>query len=192
MKAKRKSVGKKPASRQRAKKSPKEGYDVGYARPPKDTQFLSGQSGNPRGRPRRSRNKRTLMKEMIEKMLAQQVEIRVGKEVRRVTMMEAVGASIVNRATKSGPGVKELMDWCDILGITRDEEVQDEYDRYGDGLYDEEFAWLAEKYINRGWLQPVEPESAKLGYPKKEERPSFKVLRNNPLFQEQQKKEEET
>lgn len=32
-------------------------YDVGYAKPPKDTRFKPGQSGNPRGRPKGAKNK---------------------------------------------------------------------------------------------------------------------------------------
>jgi uncharacterized protein DUF5681 len=31
-------------------------HDVGYRKPPKQTQFKSGQSGNPKGRPKGSRN----------------------------------------------------------------------------------------------------------------------------------------
>ena len=34
-------------------RSPGEGYDVGYGKPPKQTRFAKGQSGNPRGRPRK-------------------------------------------------------------------------------------------------------------------------------------------
>ena len=33
-----------------------EDYEVGYAKPPKDTQFQKGQSGNKKGRPKGSRN----------------------------------------------------------------------------------------------------------------------------------------
>ena len=42
---------------------------VGYKNPPKDTQFKPGQSGNPSGRPKGSRNLRTdLMEELAEKI----------------------------------------------------------------------------------------------------------------------------
>ena len=36
---------------------PYTGYEVGYAKPPKGTQFKKGQSGNPDGRPKGSKNK---------------------------------------------------------------------------------------------------------------------------------------
>jgi hypothetical protein len=43
--------------RVRLKKSKVErSHDVGYRKPPKQTQFKSGQSGNPKGRPKGSRN----------------------------------------------------------------------------------------------------------------------------------------
>jgi hypothetical protein len=29
-------------------------YEVGYGKPPKDTQFKKGSSGNPKGRPRKT------------------------------------------------------------------------------------------------------------------------------------------
>ena len=34
-------------------KKKKDDYEVGYGRPPKKTQFKKGQSGNPKGRPKR-------------------------------------------------------------------------------------------------------------------------------------------
>jgi hypothetical protein len=35
-------------------------YDVGYRKPPKHKQFKLGQSGNPRGRPKGSKNESTI------------------------------------------------------------------------------------------------------------------------------------
>lgn len=42
--------------------SPKKEYDVGYGRPPVSSQFQPNQSGNPAGRPKGSRNIRTLVR----------------------------------------------------------------------------------------------------------------------------------
>jgi hypothetical protein len=40
-------------------------YSVGYGRPPKHTRFKPGRSGNPKGRPRGSRNLSTEMQKVL-------------------------------------------------------------------------------------------------------------------------------
>ena len=44
-------------------------YEVGYRRPPRHSRFKPGQSGNPRGRPNRSKNINTLMQEELDLLL---------------------------------------------------------------------------------------------------------------------------
>ena len=41
-------------------------YEVGYKKPPKHTQFQPGQSGNPAGRPPKSRNLKRLVDEVLD------------------------------------------------------------------------------------------------------------------------------
>ena len=36
-------------------------YDVGYGKPPKATRFRKGQTGNPKGRPKTSKNVGTML-----------------------------------------------------------------------------------------------------------------------------------
>src|SRR5260370_28213794 len=41
-------------------------YEVGYKKPPTHSQFKKGQSGNPRGRPRRAKNLGTILGEALD------------------------------------------------------------------------------------------------------------------------------
>lgn len=43
---------------------------VGYGKPPRATRFKPGQSGNPKGRPRGSKNESTILKEMLSEKLS--------------------------------------------------------------------------------------------------------------------------
>ena len=58
----------------------------GFARPPKQSQFQQGQSGNPKGRPKGSRN----LKTDLANLLKGKVEITVNGERRRMRRQEAM------------------------------------------------------------------------------------------------------
>lgn len=61
-------------------------YQVGYGRPPLQTRFKPGRSGNPKGRPKGSSNHRTT----VERVMKQKVSVREGEKTRRVTKFEAM------------------------------------------------------------------------------------------------------
>ena len=69
---------------------------VGYKRPPMHTRFKPGQSGNPSGRPKGSQNLQTLFK----KILNEQISLREGLRVRKVSKAEAVLRGLVIGALK--------------------------------------------------------------------------------------------
>lgn len=48
------------------------GYEVGYGKPPKDTQFKTGRSGNPKGRPKGSRSAITILRKALEEKVVVQ------------------------------------------------------------------------------------------------------------------------
>lgn len=48
------------------------GYEVGYGKPPKDTQFKAGKSGNPKGRPKGSLNAITILNKALEEKVVVQ------------------------------------------------------------------------------------------------------------------------
>jgi hypothetical protein len=68
------------------RRRPGEKQNVGYGRPPINYRWKPGQSGNPLGLRKRSKNLRSA----IEKILTDKITIREGNKVRRVTRIEAV------------------------------------------------------------------------------------------------------
>lgn len=71
-------------------------YDVGYGKPPKRTQFKPGQSGNPRGRPKGTKNLKTdLLEELGERII-----VREGDQTRRVSKQRAFVKTLVSKTLK--------------------------------------------------------------------------------------------
>lgn len=72
------------------------GAPVGYARPPIASRFKPGKSGNPHGRPRSSRNLKTI----IQSALTAPVVLRQGDRKRSVSKLEGIVMKQVESALK--------------------------------------------------------------------------------------------
>jgi hypothetical protein len=72
------------------------GETVGYGRPPKATRFRPGQSGNPKGRPKGSRNVRSELMDLLH----DKVPVSDGGRRRSVTRLNAVLLTQWHRAIK--------------------------------------------------------------------------------------------
>ena len=70
--------------------------EVGYKRPPQHSRFKPGQSGNPSGRAKGSQNLKTL----FQKILKEEVSLREGTDVRKVSKAEAIMRGLVVGALK--------------------------------------------------------------------------------------------
>lgn len=71
-------------------------YDVGYGKPPKASQFKTGQSGNPKGRPKGSKSLTSKALEMYHKPVT---VLRNGKAT-KISMIDAVHAKLLANAAK--------------------------------------------------------------------------------------------
>ena len=94
------------------KKGSGSGQRVGRGNPPKHTQFRKGTSGNPRGRPKGSKNFATYLMEAAR----DQVSATVGGRTRTISKLQATTMQL---ATKAAGGDQAAMgrflDWVDEI-----------------------------------------------------------------------------
>lgn len=91
-------------------------YDAGYGRPPKATRFKPGQSGNPKGRPKKARS----LAAALKKVLSQDLLIRENGKPIQVSSYEALVKSIYAEAIKGNPKAwKTLLDMMSEVGMFR-------------------------------------------------------------------------
>lgn len=69
-------------------------YEVGRGKPPRHTRFQKKQSGNPNGRPRGSRN----LKSMIDKELAERIVVSENGRRQEISKKQALAKRLVNGA----------------------------------------------------------------------------------------------
>jgi hypothetical protein len=69
-------------------------YEVGYGKPPKEMQFAQGKSGNPKGRPKGSKNLATSFIEIDR----EEITVTEGGRTRTMTKADAVAHQLTNEA----------------------------------------------------------------------------------------------
>ena len=80
-------------------------YEVGYKKPPRNTRFRKGRSGNPDGRPKGSPNLATA----LERALNEKVVANEGGRRRTITKLEAAAKQLVNKAAAGDARSMQLL-----------------------------------------------------------------------------------
>ncbi len=96
-------------------------YEIGFGKPPAGTRFTPGQSGNPKGRPRGSKNKRPALnderlKGIILEEAYRNITVRDGHRNVSVPMAQAVVRSMAVNAAKGQHRAQRL--FAEILSST--------------------------------------------------------------------------
>jgi Family of unknown function (DUF5681) len=90
--------------------SPERG--VGRGNPPKHTQFQKGVSGNPKGRPKGSKNLATIIAEAARS----QVSAMIDGRSRKITKLQATAMQLATKAAGGDQAsIAKLLDWVDEI-----------------------------------------------------------------------------
>ena len=97
-------------------------YKIGYGRPPAHTRFRKGQSGNAKGRPKRTKNLKTDLSEE----LSETIRIREGDREYPISKQRAVLKALVAKAVKGDMrAATSLISLCArLFGVAEPEEEQ--------------------------------------------------------------------
>lgn len=100
-------------------------YEIGKGKPPEWSRFRKGQSGNPRGRPRKKPADTPIgdsaIDELHRQILNRKITIKEGGKARVVSLHEAVMQSQIRTAAKGNPLAQR-----DVLASARELEARDE------------------------------------------------------------------
>jgi hypothetical protein len=92
-------------------------YENGYGKPPKEYQFKPGQSGNPNGRPKERRNRKTVMREIVD----QTYTINIGDSKKK---LDLISANLLTHGVKGAKGdvrsFNSFMKAAEKLGLLDD------------------------------------------------------------------------
>ena len=117
------------------KSSKSSDYTVGYRRPPIATRFKAGNSGNPNGRPKGSKNFSTL----FAAELAQTVTLTENGKRKKMAKRQALAKQLVNRALSNDPKAAALV----LDQIRRSEALGSPVQQADMNMTEEKFAAIA-------------------------------------------------
>src|SRR5436309_2621081 len=79
---------------------------VGYGKPPRESRFKKGQSGNPKGRPKRPES----FARLARRTLDERIVIKENGERRTITKLQAALKQLINKAAAGdAPAIREII-----------------------------------------------------------------------------------
>ena len=124
-------------------KEPSGANSVGYCRPPRATRFRPGQSGNPRGRPRKPKP----IQELLATELRQRAPVRENGREQKLPKLELVVKRLVHDAIRGNHSAVRLL--IDLIKVTEEGSDQGLVDRTIEELNAEDREILA-RYLRPG------------------------------------------
>ncbi len=124
-------------------------YDVGYAKPPVDTRFKPGRSGNPLGRPKGAKNKANRlpalneerMKAVVIEEAYRMIGVRDGDRLVEIPVIQAVIRSIALNAAKGDQRSQRM--FADLLQwVEREDKAS--HDEWVNAALDYKIEWECE------------------------------------------------
>ena len=82
--------------------------DVGYGKPPEHSRFTAGKSGNPKGRPKGSKNFSTILAEATR----QRIRVTINGKPRSITKAQAIALQLTNQA--SSGNLRAIRDYSQL------------------------------------------------------------------------------
>ena len=113
-----------PSTESSADQSP---TGVGYKRPPVNTRFRKGQSGNRKGRPQSSRNLRAL----FARLMRETVCVRDGAKKRRISTSDALSQVLLLGAMRGEPGAIRVQMYVEDHTGLLDPPKEEDGKKYG-------------------------------------------------------------
>lgn len=121
--------------------SEKKNYEVGKGKPPKEHQFPLGKSGNPKGRPKGSKN----VQHVLSKILGEKITVTDAGKKMAVDKLEGAMRVLVNKSFEGSPSsLKLLLEVIDYAGGPDQSPAENPFTDEDHAELMKELSWLDE------------------------------------------------